>query len=217
MRPLVSCVMPTCNRRHFIARSIQCFLEQDWMNRELVVLDDGADKVADLFPDSLMDCHYFPVSARMTYGAKLNECIRLAHGEFILHWDDDDVFARDRITRQVTPLIVNPEMLVSGTSTLYYHRHGTREAFQFAGSKQSWLGGICYRKSSWQSRPFDEEKEPGADCRWLRDVPNDKRFDVADPSLIVGTIHGGNHSPKHPVGIQWRKLDWGDIAPLIGT
>ena len=46
--PLVSCIMPTADRRRFVPQAIRNFLAQDYAERELVILDDGADSIADL-------------------------------------------------------------------------------------------------------------------------------------------------------------------------
>ena len=48
---VVSCIMPTADRRRFVPRAIAQFLQQDYANRELIVLDDGAEPVEDLVPD----------------------------------------------------------------------------------------------------------------------------------------------------------------------
>ena len=48
--PLVSCIMPTYNRRHFVPRAIRSFLRQDFPHKELVIVDDGAEAVGDLVP-----------------------------------------------------------------------------------------------------------------------------------------------------------------------
>ena len=42
-QPLVSCIMPTRNRRFFIKQSIKYFLNQDYANKELIIIDDGDD------------------------------------------------------------------------------------------------------------------------------------------------------------------------------
>ena len=48
--PLVSCIMPTFNRRAFAGQAIEYFLRQDYPNRELIILDDGTDAIGDLVP-----------------------------------------------------------------------------------------------------------------------------------------------------------------------
>ncbi len=49
-QPLVSCIMPTRDRRAFVPRAIAYFLRQDYANKELVIVDDGTDPVSDLVP-----------------------------------------------------------------------------------------------------------------------------------------------------------------------
>jgi glycosyltransferase involved in cell wall biosynthesis len=99
--PLVSCIMPTADRRGFVPHAIRYFLAQDYPNKELVILDDGSDCIADLVPDDPR-VRYIRRSGRMPLGAKRNECVRACHGELIMHWDDDDWMAPRRIRCQVS-------------------------------------------------------------------------------------------------------------------
>src|SRR5689334_13226962 len=84
--PLVSCVMPTANRRRFVLRAIRYFQTQDYPNKELVILDDGADSVADLIPDD-PQIRYVRLTGKRTLGMKRNECVQQARGDLIMHWD----------------------------------------------------------------------------------------------------------------------------------
>jgi glycosyltransferase involved in cell wall biosynthesis len=68
IRPLVSCIMPTYNRRAFVPRAIQYFLRQDYTNRELIIIDDGTDVISDLVPAD--ECiRYFRLDKKVTLGA----------------------------------------------------------------------------------------------------------------------------------------------------
>ena len=84
--PFVSCIMPTRNRRPFVSQSIWYFQRQDYPNKELVVLDDREDDVADLIPDDER-IRYGRVD-RQVLGAKRNLGCELSRGEFIAHWDE---------------------------------------------------------------------------------------------------------------------------------
>ncbi|HWF90349.1 MAG TPA: glycosyltransferase, partial [Pyrinomonadaceae bacterium] len=86
--PLVSCIMPTYNRRLFVPQAIRCFLRQDYPNLELLVVDDGPNPVADCVPESDR-IRYIRLDNRATVGAKRNLACEQARGEFIVHWDDD--------------------------------------------------------------------------------------------------------------------------------
>jgi glycosyltransferase involved in cell wall biosynthesis len=95
--PLVSCIMPTADRRRFVPQAIRRFLGQDYPCRELVVVDDGADPVADLIPADAR-IRYFRSEPGLSLGAKRNLACRLARGALIAHWDDDDWAARWRVS-----------------------------------------------------------------------------------------------------------------------
>src|SRR5205085_6482789 len=102
--PLVSCIMPTYNRRAFIPRALRCFFNQDYPNLELVVVDDGAEPVSDMLPpDSRI--RYFRLPQKQTVGAKRNYACGQAQGSIIVHWDDDDWYAPCRVQRQIQPLL----------------------------------------------------------------------------------------------------------------
>ena len=49
--PMVTCILPTYNRRHYVSKAIEYFLRQDYPNKQLIIIDDGSDKVGDLVPD----------------------------------------------------------------------------------------------------------------------------------------------------------------------
>jgi len=50
IRPVVSCIMPTYNRRKFVPQAIRYFLRQSYEPKELLIIDDGSDPVNDLVP-----------------------------------------------------------------------------------------------------------------------------------------------------------------------
>jgi O-antigen biosynthesis protein len=102
--PLVSCIMPTYNRRRFVPLAVRNFLAQDYPNRELVVIDDGSEPVADLV-ENVPRVRYFRLPGRVTIGEKRNLACELAAGSLIAHWDDDDWYAPRRLSYQVGPIL----------------------------------------------------------------------------------------------------------------
>src|ERR1041385_539899 len=69
--PLVTCIMPTSNRRRFIPQALRCFLRQDYSNLELLVVDDGADPISDCLPENDR-IRYLHLDRKLTIGAKRN-------------------------------------------------------------------------------------------------------------------------------------------------
>ncbi|MDO8389124.1 MAG: glycosyltransferase family A protein [Actinomycetota bacterium] len=103
---LVSCVMVTRDRPELARRAVQCFLDQSWPHRELVILDDGD---ADYSPmlDSLplqghrVRYHRVPSHPNVLLGALRNLSLDLSDGDWCIQWDDDEWYHPDRIAIQM--------------------------------------------------------------------------------------------------------------------
>jgi glycosyltransferase involved in cell wall biosynthesis len=102
--PLVSCIMPTYNRRVFVPHAIKYFLNQDYPNKELVIVDEGKENVMDLIPEDER-IKYILLKQRLSIGRTRNLAVEQSKGTFIAHWDDDDWCAKNRLSYQMQPLI----------------------------------------------------------------------------------------------------------------
>ncbi len=212
--PLVSCMMPTYNRRGFIPRAIKCFQTQDYYsNLELIILDDGTDPIKDLLPNDLR-IKYFQESPKKNHGEKMNRCFELAQGEFGIVWDDDDWYSADRISRQIQPMIDNPALLLTGSSTIYYYEEATRRAWCYASpSYVGWLASIAIRKTAWEAQRF-ENTPAGADYTFQRKLLPGAKFDLRDPALVVAAVHPANACRK-ALGNEYRPVSWAMIEGLL--
>lgn len=101
---VVTCIMPTADRRPFVPQAIAQFLQQDYDNRELIVLDDGVQSVEDLMPDDPR-VQYVRDERKSPIGIKRNRLCELARGDVIAQWDDDDWMAPWRVRYQVEQLL----------------------------------------------------------------------------------------------------------------
>src|SRR5260370_34619653 len=102
--PLVSCILPTRNRRRFLNQAISYFLRQEYEPRELIVLDDGEDDVSDVPPQDER-VRYVRFDRRLPLGEKRNRGCAVARGALIANWDDDDWIAPSRLRLQVEQLL----------------------------------------------------------------------------------------------------------------
>jgi glycosyltransferase involved in cell wall biosynthesis len=202
--PLVSCIMPTFDRRPFIPQAIRCFLGQDYPNLELIVLDDGTDPIANLIPSDPR-VTYVRLLERKSVGAKRNLACERARGEFIVHWDDDDWYPSSRVRVQVGALRARGAD-VCGTSVVYYHDPAQRRAwcYRYSSSPVTWVGGntLAYRREAWARVKFPEI-QIGEDSQFIWRFAAHQVVDLRDPSLCVGTVHAGNVSPKETGGPYW--------------
>jgi glycosyltransferase involved in cell wall biosynthesis len=107
--PLVSCLCCTYSRPVLLGESIKCFLDQDYPNKELIVLND--QEGVELF---LQDC---PSNVKIinhptrfnSLGEKRNYIKTLGKGEFFCVWDDDDLFTPFRLSESVYLILQNSQ------------------------------------------------------------------------------------------------------------
>lgn len=212
--PLVTCIMPTFNRRTFVPQAIRCFSRQDYQNAELLVVDDGTDSVADCVPESDR-IRYLRLPRRLTIGAKRNLACEHARGEFIVHWDDDDWYPANRISRQIEALHHHNADL-SGSSRIYYYDLSCGQAWEYRYTHANWVGGntLAYRKSLWARHRFPDV-QVGEDSRFVWSIGR-PIADLADPALCIATVHAENTSRKDLRGSFWHPQPPEKITRLLG-
>jgi glycosyltransferase involved in cell wall biosynthesis len=215
--PLVSCIMPTKDRRPFARRAIELFQRQDYPNRELVIVDDGKDRIADLVggDDRI---RYVPLDRRLTLGAKRNLACQHARGSLIAHWDDDDWHAPRRLSYQVTGMLDTGADL-AGTDRLLFYDRRRRQAFEyvFRPGPRRWLAGgtLIYRREWWRTHPF-ANLEIGEDGTFVHAARSGRLMTLRDPTFYVALIHDRNTSPKHTSGSNWRPYPERELESIIG-
>ena len=213
--PLVSCIMPTADRREFVPQAIRNFLAQDYGPRELIVLDDGRDSVADLIPQHEA-IHYMRLDRKLTLGAKRNIACELARGELIAHWDDDDWMAPGWLSSQVKALLEQGADICGLDKVFFYAPEG-RRAWQYVYDGRSpWVcgGTLCYRREFWRGAPF-ADINVGEDNAFVW-APQHKRIVVnPDQHLYVARVHARNTSPKETLNRRWRSYPVEQVERLM--
>jgi glycosyltransferase involved in cell wall biosynthesis len=215
--PLVSCIMPTRNRRPFVPQAVQYFLRQDYPRRELIIVDDGDDEVRDLVPRAAR-IRYLRPGHKITIGAKRNLACATAKGTVILHWDDDDWMADWRISYQVTHLL-RREADVCGLHKLFFYDISSGQTWLYVYSHPKgipWLSGstMCYTKAFWQANPF-LNINVGEDTRFVRSKRPKQIVTLPKSTFLVALIHPGNTSPKR-AGDGWYTYPTAKARQLMG-
>jgi hypothetical protein len=215
--PLISCLMPTYNRREFLPGAIACFQRQTHANRELIVLDDGEDAVGDLIPDDPR-IHYERLPARITLGAKLNLGCEMARGDLIAHFDDDDWYAPWRLAYQVQAMAEAGADLCGINRLLYYDlRHGRGYEYRYPPGHPVWLLGsdMLYTPRFWRERGF-ADVNVGMDGLFAWSAAPGRALALDRHDFAVHMIHGGNISPKQVDGQLWCEVELGRIVETLG-
>jgi hypothetical protein len=114
--PLVSCVMTTYGRFEVVERSIACWLLQSYENKELIIFNTAP--VPLVLGEDLLHRDIFVFNQQIdtqtsqyydNVGAVRRDAANLAHGQYYICWDDDDLFLPWHIEQGVEYLLKHPE------------------------------------------------------------------------------------------------------------
>ncbi|MCB0258590.1 MAG: glycosyltransferase family 2 protein [Calditrichaeota bacterium] len=215
--PLVSCIMPTRNRRVFVEQAIRYFLRQDYPHKELLIIDDGSDTVQDLAAQDAV-LRYIRLEKRHSVGAKRNLAVEAANGEIILHWDDDDWHAPGRIRLQVEALLRQDGEICGCRRLLNYHPRSRRFwLYEYPLNRRKWMAGgtFCYHKSFWRRHLFPDVNV-GEDTRFVWQQPLDKAIFLPDYRFYLAIVHSGNTSRKSLAPPYWQRWREMTLEELVG-
>ncbi|MDG5766513.1 glycosyltransferase [Balneolales bacterium ANBcel1] len=102
--PLVSCLLPAGTDYSRLARSIHCYQQQSWKNKELIVIDSGHRDIMPLLEDiPSNEVRHIRAAKKSGYteSSLLNLGVNQAEGDMIAYWGETEWHHPDRIQTQV--------------------------------------------------------------------------------------------------------------------
>jgi predicted O-methyltransferase YrrM len=217
-RPLISCIMPTADRRRFVPHAIRHFLAQEYPERELVIVDDGKDPVEDLVPSDTR-VRYIRLDSRRSIGAKRNIACAAARGTLVAHWDDDDWMAPCRLGYQIEEL-ESDSASIAGLDNIHYYDPASERAwrYRYPPGARRWVGGntLFYRKALWTQQPF-AEIDVGEDARFVWAHASSRLRIHAQGHFFVAMLHGANVGKKLVHQRFWQPVPSETIRALMGA
>ena len=203
---MISCVCPTmASRRKWLEKAIDCFFEQDWEEKELIVVADYPNPF-DL-PDITWTVMYPTTGPMASIGYKRNLGAERANGETLLSWDDDDFSAPNRITDQVNRLIETGKSVTGYHSLEFVNEAGRRWLYK-GDTGHAADTSLCYRKSFWGKHPFDHIND-GAELEFKFAAIREGQFiSVPGTGMMTASIHSGNTTARvmTPGNTTWVEL-----------
>ena len=201
--PRISVCTPTFNRRPFIPYLIKCFEHQTYPkeNIEWIIIDDGTDKVEDIFLPLLKKedinqkytVKYFKYDKKMTLGKKRNLAHEKCSGDIILYMDDDDYYPPERISHAVEKLQQNPKALCAGSSILYIYFKHISKMYKFGpyGPNHSTAATFAFRRELLKETGYDNEACLAEEKKFLKNytIP----FVQLDPMKSI-LVFSHNHN-----------------------
>ena len=196
-QPFVSVLTPTFNRRRFIPTAITCFKAQEYPQdrMEWIILDDGTDKVKDLFDkaiaEGLTNIRYvaLPEGEKLPIGAKRNRLNELAKGEIIVCWDDDDYYTPERVKKAVTKLrsVKGQTIPMVGCSLINLYFTDRNEIWSIGpyGQNHCTNGTMAYWRSYFGPNRYDDTATMAEEKLFLQDFKTPVLQLQADETMLV--------------------------------
>ncbi|TLU67355.1 glycosyltransferase [Thalassotalea litorea] len=211
-QPLVSVIIPVYNGEQYLPRTVSSILEQEYINIELIFVNDGSsDESATLLESFKQQDPRVKVfhQENAGVGAARNFAVSKASGELIAFCDQDDLWHPQKLAKQV-PLFANPKVGLAycGALSEYTERQGMHTPTfedKYRGDVFEHLIRInmltcctaVMRKSLFDYvGGFDADKElMGVDDwhLWLK-VSLFSEFDYVEEHLATHVFHGANYS-----------------------
>ena len=189
--PFVSVITPTYNRRRFIPHLIKCYREQTYKKTrmEWIILDDGQDKVKDLFEEAAKDIpniRYYSLDEKVTIGAKRNRLNDLSTGDIIVAMDDDDYYPPERVTHAVTRFkSADPTIQLAGSSEIYMYYTDNKTIYKLGpyNPNHATNGTMAWKSSYAKSHRYDEFVTHAEERSFLEDYKH--RMIQLDPFKVM--------------------------------
>lgn len=187
--PLVSCLMVTRGRLFPSKYAVRCFQAQTYPDRELVIVVD--DPACELLPhlarlgDDRIRVVEVPPGA--TLGELRNASVSAARGAYVCQWDDDDLYAPERIQTQLSALLAaRASACVLRRWTLWWP---AADRLAISGVRL-WEGSILAAREAVPPYPALRRGEDTEMMEVL--LQRGRVLSLEAPQLYVYIHHGGN-------------------------
>lgn len=140
LKPLVSVIIPMYNVKGYIVETINSVLNQTYKNLEIIIIDDGSidgskELVQKIMVNNNNILYYYQTNKGVS--AARNTGLKYSTGELIAFLDSDDLWAKDKIEKQIDKIIkVDADACYCGTIDYFEDRKAyVKEAIQYFDGK----------------------------------------------------------------------------------
>ncbi|MBN1148032.1 MAG: glycosyltransferase [Anaerolineales bacterium] len=210
--PRLSCLMVTGGQRQasrlaMAQRAVRCFMGQTYPNKELVIVDDGADDslahwIAEQHSKALAEGQIaylrLPDEGR-TLGELRNLAVERSSGAYVAQWDDDDLSHPRRLELQMMAI----QVLQTDACMLERHQIWWPESQRLAVStRRIWESSFVCERSKLIPYPA---RRSGEDTPVIQALAQRGRVALLDlPQLYVYVFHGGNTFQAEHWEAHWQ-------------
>ena len=102
-KSFISVIIPVWNCEHYLAEAVESVLAQTYPAYEVIIVDDGStDSSGDVARRFGAPVRYY-FQERSGAAAARNQGVELSRGDFLSFLDADDIWAKDKLARQMIP------------------------------------------------------------------------------------------------------------------
>jgi len=110
--PLVSIIIPTFNRAHYLLEAINSIFAQNYKNIEIIIVDDGStDNTSKIINLHNKQLHYI-YQENGGQAAARNKGIAIAKGKYLAFLDSDDLWTSNKLHKQIRYMQKHPEVKI---------------------------------------------------------------------------------------------------------
>ncbi|MCK4533221.1 glycosyltransferase family 2 protein [bacterium] len=121
MKPLISVIITTYNRKIFLNTAIESVLKQNFQNFELLIIDDGStDNTKETVNSFIHEKIKYIYQKNQGVSSARNRGIKSAQAPFISFLDSDDTWKKNKLEIQYKTMLDNPQYLLSHTEEIWY-------------------------------------------------------------------------------------------------
>jgi len=154
--PKVSCCLVTYDRYDLFKKSVDCYCNQTYPNKELVIVTEGPksfkDKVSVLLEiKGRSDIKPVFIDGERTLGEVRNISIKKSTGDYYCQWDDDDFNHPKRLSTQMNKLLEDNAFACFMQDQLHYYWEDNaiyweKWAYKDAPERCNWIPGTIIMK-----------------------------------------------------------------------
>lgn len=161
--PLISVILPTCDRPHLLPRAVASVRAQTEADFELLVIDNNRTTAALVGTDGAGPWSADPrvrlirAAEAESAAAARNAGLAAARGEWVTYLDDDDAYRPEKLARQLElARHTGAALVLCGAE---FHLHGRRRRVQCDVAE--WAGDDLLLRARWNT-PLLLHRHPGA-------------------------------------------------------
>lgn len=155
--PLVSVILPAYNHEKYVAKALDSIVQQDYENKELLIINDGSSDNTHEVISNWIDNHkhILPINyvnrENRGISATLNELISRANGKYIAGMSSDDYLLERSLSLRVEHLLAHPDKnavfgnyIVIDENGRLIHPNGIKELYKGNTNKFSAPEGLKF-------------------------------------------------------------------------